>query len=87
MSDVCQLTIRTRGAKLTKAVFGVSVDQLTGDREADSIRDAFHRLHGRWSSRLPKQQIVIYPKIYRIRLFKWPTLNLKMKVINEHRDL
>lgn len=67
--DFCQLTLKTRGAKLTKAVFGVRVDQLTGDRESNAIRRAFYRLHGRRSSRLPKQQIIVYSRIQKIKTF------------------
>ncbi len=62
----CRLTLGTSRAELAEAVLGVSVDQLTGDGESNSIWHAFHRLHWRWSSGLPQQQVIVYPKIMRI---------------------
>lgn len=60
------LTLGTSRAELAEAVLGVSIDQLTGDGEPNSIWHAFHRLHRRWSSGLPQQQVIVYPKILRI---------------------
>lgn len=61
---VCfRLTFRTSRAELAEAVLGVSVDQLTGNRESDSIWHALHRLHWRWSSGLPQQQVIVYSTV------------------------
>lgn len=68
-SVFCHLTFRASRAELTETVLGVSVDQLTGDRESNSIRHAFYCLHWRRSSRFPKQQVIVYPKIMKIYLF------------------
>lgn len=56
------LTLRTSRAELAEAVLGVSVDQLAGDREPNSIRHALNGLHWGWSGGLPQQQVIVYSK-------------------------
>lgn len=60
------LTIRTSRAKLAEAVCCVSVDQLTGNGESNSIRHALDNLYWGWSRGLPQQKVVVYPKIWRL---------------------
>lgn len=74
-------TLRTSGAKLAKAVLGVSVDQLTGNREPNSIWHVLYSLHWGWSSGLPQQKVIVYPKIFRIwiRIIKCIEKNMQLK--------
>lgn len=58
----CLLTLGASGPELAESVLGVSVDQLTGDGEPDSVRHALNRLHWRGRCGLPQQQVIVYPE-------------------------